>query len=246
MNRILRLHDCVLPNGTILVEYDARHPKKLARDETTLPAEERVIADAYQSMPRRIGFTAGRIALHAALAESTHAACAMCAVLRDERGRPLPSWLNAPAVSIAHTRVRAIAAVAPDNSCAAIGIDVEEIDEARAHALVRMSLSVEECDRVRAVDPTLLAGPIAVWCARESCVKAYGFEVGWFGTALVATAFEETQPRVPDAERAWNISITFEARAAMHAHAWQSRGAMFAAVTRLTEPDASPHAPPHT
>jgi hypothetical protein len=51
---------------------------------------------------------------------------------------------------------------------------------------------------------------------------------------------------VPDAERAWNISITFEARAVMHAHAWQSRGAMFAAVTRLTEPDASPHAPPHT
>jgi 4'-phosphopantetheinyl transferase EntD len=142
--------------------------------------------------------------------------------------------------------VRAIAAVAPDNSCAAIGIDVEEIDEARAHALVRMSLSVEECDRVRAVDPTLLAGPIAVWCARESCVKAHGFEVGWFGTALIATAFEETQPRVPDAERAWNISITFEARAVMHAHAWQSRGAMFAAVTRLTEPDASPHAPPHT
>ncbi len=233
MNQPIRLIDCALPDATILAEYDARHAKHLATDEVTLPPEERAIAEAYRSQPRRVGYTAGRIALHAALAHSDFAQFAARPVLRDERGRPAPTWTEPTAISIAHSRVRAIAAVAPRNSCAAIGIDVEEIDQARAHALVRMSLSKDECELVRAVDRQLLVGPSARWCAREACVKSHALDVGWFGTALVVTQFEATNPRASDAESAWNITIAFDSRAPMRAHAWQSRGAIFAASTRM-------------
>ncbi len=234
MTRVVRLTNGVLPEGTVLVEVDARASDALTQHLAQLPEEERAMAQAYQSKPRRDGFVAGRIALHAALAASEHAPNAASPVLRDARGRPLASWTNPPAMSIAHSRARAIAAVAPSGSCAAIGIDVEEIEASRAQALVRMSLSADECELVRAMDAELIVGPIAVWCARESCVKAHGFEVGWFGTALKLQAFNETPPRVEAAERAWDVVIAFETQADLRAHAWQSCGAIYAAVTRRT------------
>jgi 4'-phosphopantetheinyl transferase EntD len=226
--RVVELATQPLPGSVVLAEYDARHAHRLARDAPSLPDEERALAEGIRSAQRRTGFLAGRLALHAALAASADAAHASKPVLRDARGRPLPSWNSPAPISIAHSRIRAVAAVAPRCACAAIGVDVEEIDEHRAHALVRMSLAAEEVERVRADDPALLAGPIALWCAREACVKAHALEVGWFGTALVATAFGPAAPPFADAERGWRVEITLESRAPMVAQAWQSRGAVFA------------------
>jgi len=153
-------------------------------------------------------------------------------VLRDERGRPHAAWNGAPRITIAHTRVRAVAAVAPAAACAAIGVDVEELDAHRAHALVRMSLSPEEIARVHTADDAMVAGPIALWCAREACVKAHALEVGWFGTALVATQFARCDNLVANAERSWMVEIVLDSRAPMTAHAWESRGAVYAFATR--------------
>ena len=225
--RILRPAGDAFPAGLVLAEYDARHRHHIGADMAHLPAEERALADAFRSDARKIGFLSGRIALRAAFA-AFDASMAPGPVLRDERGRPQASWARAPRISIAHTRVRAIAAVAPTGSCTAIGVDVEEIDAHRAHALVRMSLSAEEAARVQASDPEMLAGPIALWCAREACVKAHALEVGWFGTALVATRFERCDAPADDATRAWSVEISFESRAPMLARAWESRGAIYA------------------
>ena len=230
--RIMRPVSPAFPAGFILAEYDARHAKRLALDEATLPADERALAESFRSTPRRTGFTAGRLALHGALVAGGDSEGATRSVLRDERGRPQPSWSAAPRISIAHTRARAIAAVAPIDSCAAIGIDVEEVDEARAHAIVRMSVSPDELARVQAIDEALLHGPLALWCARESCVKAHALEVGWFGTALVATRIEVCDAAIDDATHAWNIEISFESHAPMWAHAWHARDAIFAVAMR--------------
>lgn len=219
------------PSGLVLSEYDARHRHHIGADMAHLPSEERTLAETFRSEQRKIGFLAGRIALRAAFA-AHDPTLAAGAVLRDERGRPLAAWQDAPRISIAHTRVRALAAVAPTESCAAIGIDVEEIDAHRAHALVRMSLSPAEIERVRNADDAMLAGPIALWCAREACVKAHALEVGWFGTALVATGFARCDSLVANAERSWSVTIELESRAPMTAHAWESRGAVYAFAMR--------------
>jgi 4'-phosphopantetheinyl transferase EntD len=219
------------PPGLVLTEYDARHRHHIGADMSHLPAEERELADTFRSEQRKIGFLAGRIALRAAFAAYDPALVAG-AVLRDARGRPHAAWTGAPRISIAHTRVRAMAAVAPAGACAAIGIDVEELDANRAQALVRMSLSADEAARVRATDDEMLAGPIALWCAREACVKAHALEVGWFGTALVATEFVRCADDVADATRSWTVAIAFESRAPMTAHAWESRGAVHAFAMR--------------
>jgi len=226
--RVVELATEASVGAVVLAEYDARHAHRLACDAPSLPDEERALAEGIRSAQRRTGFLAGRLALHAALAASADAAHAAKPVLRDARGRPLPSWDSPAPLSIAHSRIRAVAAVAPRGACAAIGVDVEEIDEHRAHALVRMSLAAEEVERVRANDAALLAGPIALWCAREACVKAHALEVGWFGTALVATRFEDAPPPFAEAERGWRVEIALESRAPMLAEAWQSRGAVFA------------------
>lgn len=224
---ILRPVGAPFPAGLVLGEYDARHRHHIAADRAHLPEEERALAETIRSEHRRIGFLAGRIALRSALA-AHDPLLAAGAVLRDSRGRPHAEWRGAPRISIAHTRVRAVAAVAPADACAAIGVDVEEIDAHRAHALVRMSLSAEEAERVRATDDAMVAGPIALWCAREACVKAFALEVGWFGTALVATRFEPCAAPSADASRAWSVGIAFESRAPMGAVAWESRGAVYA------------------
>jgi 4'-phosphopantetheinyl transferase EntD len=219
------------PSGLVLVEYDARHRHHIGADMAHLPEEERAIAGTIRSEQRKIGFLAGRIALRAAFA-AHDPLLAAGPVVRDERGRPHAAWNDAPRISIAHTRVRALAAVAPASACGAIGIDVEEIDAHRAQALMRMSLSPEETARVRAADDAMLAGPIALWCAREACVKAHALEVGWFGTALVASRFEHCESLVANAERSWKVEIGFESRAPMAAHAWESRGAVYAFAMR--------------
>jgi 4'-phosphopantetheinyl transferase EntD len=224
---ILRPTGPSFPARLVLSEYDARHRHHIAADRAHLPEEERALAETIRSEHRRIGFLAGRIALRSALA-AHDPAIAPGAVLRDARGRPHAAWSGAPRISIAHTRVRAVAAVAPADACTAIGVDVEELDAHRAHALVRMSLSTDEAARVRATDPAMLAGPIALWCAREACVKAFALEVGWFGTALVATRFEPCDPPAADAARAWSVEIALESHEAMWAIAWESRGAVFA------------------
>ena len=228
---LLRPTGAGFPAGVLIAEYDARHRHHIAKDQALLPSEERALAQTVRSEQRRLGFLAGRIALRAAFAGLDPAVQAG-PVLRDARGRPSAAWPGAPRISIAHSRVRAIAAVAPGASCEAIGIDVEEIDGHRAEALVRMSLSADELDRVRATDEALVAGPIALWCAREACVKAHALEVGWFGTALVATEFLRCADVVADATRSWTVAIAFESRAPMTAHAWESRGAVHAFAMR--------------
>lgn len=228
---ILRPTFHAFPRGLVLSEYDARHRHHIAADRAALPAEERTLAESLRSEPRRIGFLAGRIALRSAL-QAFDPALEAGPVLRDARGRPHAAWSGAPRISIAHTRVRAVAALAPADACDAIGIDVEEIDAHRAHALIRMSLSPEEAERVRSAEPSMVAGPIALWCAREACVKAHALEVGWFGTALVATRFEACEAFIAGAERSWSVEIALATHDPMQAWAWESRHAIFALAAR--------------
>lgn len=194
---------------------------------------------------RRVGFLAGRLALHAALEEAGFRASAE-PILRDGRGRPVAAFAGAPPLSIAHTKRRAIAIVAMPGSCAAIGVDVEEVAEEgharRAEALVRMAISPDELRLVQAADPALVEGPLALWCARESCVKAHALEVGWFGTALVVRAFERCAPFAEGASGHWRLELAFEDRAPteapmrapteapMTAFAWRRDGAVFGAA----------------
>jgi len=225
-----RLDGPAMP-ANVVAECAIVDPAAIESLARTLPDAERRLA-AVRSAARRTGFTAGRLALHAALAESDAGAHAARPILRDERGRPKPTWDGAPPLSIAHSRARAVAVVAPVGSCTAIGVDVEEIDHHRAQALLRMSLSEAEIALIRASDPELLTGPIALWCAREACVKAHALEVGWFGTALVATRFAPSTAAAAGAVRAWTIEIALEGHAPMHAHAWESRGAVYAFASR--------------
>jgi len=232
MTRIFRPTVHALPEGSVFAEYDARHPRRLAQDEPFLPEEERALASSIRSAARRTGFTAGRLALHAALAESDAREHSARPILRDERGRPKPTWDNAPPLSIAHSRARAVALVAPVGSCMALGVDVEEIDYHRAQALLRMSLSEAEIALIRASDPELVTGPIALWCAREACVKAHALEVGWFGTTLIATRFAPSTPPIAGATRTWAVEIAFEGHAPFAALAWVGTEAVYATAVR--------------
>jgi hypothetical protein len=128
-------------------------------------------------------------------------------VLRDARGRPAPRAAGVPPCSIAHSRARAIAALAPHGACAAIGVDVEEIEPSRAEALLRMAISTEERALLASVDAALLAAPLALWCARESCVKAHALEVGVFGTALVVRHIAPCAPFAEGASDHWRLEL---------------------------------------
>ena len=108
--RILRPGGVPFPTGLVLAEYDARHRHHIGADMAHLPTEERALADTLRSEQRRIGFLAGRIALRAAFA-AYDPGLAAGPVLRDERGRPQAAWTDAPRITIAHTCVRAVAAV---------------------------------------------------------------------------------------------------------------------------------------
>ena len=221
-----------VPGDLVLAELVTPESALLARDAASLHEAERELAKSFQAAARRDAFLAGRLALHAALREAGDSRASRMPVLRDQRGRPSPSWAPSPALSVAHTRIRAVAAVSLDRSCRAIGVDVEEVLADRAKALLRMAISPDERTLLERVDAQLLSGPIALWCARESCVKSHGLELGWFGSALRVVAIEATEPRAPDAEASWDVELRLESHAPMRAHAWQSNGAMFALSVR--------------
>jgi 4'-phosphopantetheinyl transferase EntD len=221
---------------TVFAELTMPEPMELARDASRLHEAERELAMGFAAATRREAFLAGRLALHAALADFGDSRAHRMPVLRDQRGRPQASWAEAPAFSIAHTRIRAVAAVSANRACRALGVDVEELDAHRAEALLRMAISAEERALIGEVDPQLLTGPLALWCARESCVKAHALEVGWFGSVLRVTRFA----RVPGArgdsghlfDDAFEIDVSFESKPAMHAQAWVANGAVFALCAR--------------
>jgi 4'-phosphopantetheinyl transferase EntD len=231
MMRIDRVDFGGMIGGTIIAELVIPEPALLTRDSARLHEAERELARGFQSPARRDAFLAGRLALHAALAEHGDSRAHRMPVLRDQRGRPCASWAEAAPFSIAHTRIRAVAAVSAEKSRRSIGVDVEEIVRDRAQALLRMAISGDERERLSEIDEALLAGPIALWCAREACVKAHSLELGWFGTALALDRIEASEPRFTEAEAAWDIALRFERRPAMLAHAWQSNGAVLAIAT---------------
>lgn len=231
MMRVDRIDFSGMIGGTVLAELVIPEPALLTRDSARLHEAERELARGFQSPARRDAFLAGRLALHAALAEQGDSRAHRMPVLRDQRGRPCASWAEAAPLSIAHTRIRAVAAVSLEKTRRSIGIDVEEIVKDRAQALLRMAISGDERDRLAQIDESLLAGPIALWCAREACVKAHSLELGWFGTALALDRIERTDPCVADADAAWDIALRFERRPAMLAHAWESNGAVLAIAT---------------
>ncbi len=216
----------------IIVELTTPESALLARDAARLHEAERTLAASFPAAARRDSFLAGRLAVHAALAEHGDSRANRMPILRDPRGRPQPSWADAPSLSIAHTRIRAVAAVSTQRSCKALGIDVEEIDRHRAEALLRMAISADERSVLAAVDPSLLIGPIALWCAREACVKTHDLQVGWFGSVLRVQSIEPVEPRVGEAEASWDLVICYESRPPMTAHVWQSHGALFALSAR--------------
>lgn len=221
-----------LAGETVLAEVTTPEPLVLGRDAARLHEAERELAKGFSAAARRDAFLAGRLAVHAALAEVGDTRAHRMPVLRDQRGRPQASWAEAPAFSIAHTRIRAVAAVSTNRACRAIGVDVEELDAHRAEALLRMAIAPEERALLAAVDAELLAAPIALWCAREACVKSHGIEVGWFGSALRVTGFTRGAATPFDAEDAFEVDISFESRPAMHAQAWVANGAVFAVCAR--------------
>ncbi|MFM7050864.1 MAG: 4'-phosphopantetheinyl transferase family protein [Planctomycetota bacterium] len=234
MNGVARL---VLPEPS--VELVLAEQPLGPHDDSALDAlhpEEAALARGFASPARRAGFAAGRIALRRALTYAHGEAIARGAVLRDARGRPQLSSDAPPPCSIAHSRMRALAATAGAafgpgrGQCVGLCVDVEEIEPSRAEALVRMAISAEELGLVRAADAALVAGPLALWCARESCVKAHALEVGWFGTALVARAFERCAPFAEGASDHWRIELSLDGRAPMSAFAWRRDGAVFGAA----------------
>lgn len=216
----------------IVAELTMPEPELLRRDAARLHEAERELAKSFKSPARQDAFLAGRLAVHAALAAHGDSRANRMPVLRDPRGRPEASWAGAPALSIAHTRIRAVAAVSADRDCRALGIDVEEIDNHRAEALKRMAISPEELRLLGEVEERLLVTPFALWCAREACVKAHAIEVGWFGSALRVRSLAPSEARMPDAEASFEVEVQFESRPPMRAHAWQANGAMFAIAAR--------------
>ena len=216
----------------VFVELTTPESALLARDSARLHEAERELAKSFPAAARRDAVLAGRLAVHAALADAGDSRAHRMPVLRDARGKPQASWGDAPALSIAHTRIRAVAAVSRNRACRALGVDVEEIAANRAEALLRMAISADERRLLAEVDPALLAGPIALWCAREACVKAHALDVGWFGSALRVASIEPVAARMPDAEASWDIAVRFESRPEMLAHAWQANGAAFAVTGR--------------
>jgi len=236
MIRVSRAVFAGLAGETVLAELTTPEPTVLARDAARLHEAERELAKGFQAAARREAFLAGRLALHAALAEFGDSRAHRMPVLRDQRGRPQASWAEAPAFSIAHTRIRAVAALSCNRACRAVGVDVEELDAHRAEALLRMAISADERALLGAVDAQLLAGPIALWCARESCVKAHAIEVGWFGSALRVTRFARVAGALGDDahvfDDAFEIDVAFESKPLMHAQAWVANGAVFALCAR--------------
>lgn len=216
----------------VLAELVTPESALLARDAGTLHEAERELAKTFPAAARRDAFLAGRLALHAALREAGDSRASRMPVLRDQRGRPSPSWAPSPPLSVAHTRIRAVAAVSLDATHRAIGVDVEEVQPDRAQALLRMAISHDERRLLEQIDPTLLASPIALWCARESCVKAHSLELGWFGSALRVISIEPAPALAPDAEASWNVELRLESQPTVRSHAWQANGAMFALSIR--------------
>jgi 4'-phosphopantetheinyl transferase EntD len=233
MIRIERTNFGIAPGDTVIAEQITPEPVQLAREAARLHEAERTLSASFAAPVRREAFLAGRIVAHAALEAAGDSRAHRMPIIRDDRGRPQPTWSDAPAVSISHTKIRAVAAVALDRTCRALGIDVEEIDAKRAEALVRMATAKEERAILTENDPMMLVSPIAMWCAREACVKAHGLDVGWFGSVLRLGRMEPVDALVPHAELSWNIEIHYETRPPMHAHAWQSNGAVFAVSGRV-------------
>ncbi|MFM1821984.1 MAG: 4-phosphopantetheinyl transferase N-terminal domain [Planctomycetota bacterium] len=230
------------PSAAWLALVPTTDARALADAAAALPDEVHALATSYATEARRAGFLGGRVALRAALGEAGSPEAAR-AVLRDDRGRPVASWPDAPPFSIAHTRRRAVALVAT-RSMAAIGVDIEEIDARRAEALVRKAFSGAElalltgaaapsADASHPIEtPHPIEEPIAAWCAREACVKAHALEVGWFGTALEIRGFARTDaPAHLPGEAAWRISIA-HAGTPLEAYAWREDGAILAVALR--------------
>lgn len=232
MMRLDRVPFAEIAGEVVLAELTMPEPTVLARDAARLHEAERELAKTFKAAARKDAFLAGRLAAHAALAEAGDTRAHRMPILRDARGKPSASWAEAPSFSIAHTRIRAVAAVSLNRGCRALGVDVEEILADRAEALLRMAISPEERGLLVKVDPRLLAAPIALWCAREACVKTHALEVGWFGSALRVTAMAPAPDRAPEAEMSFDVEVRFESRPPMAAHAWIANGAAFAIAGR--------------
>ncbi|MEY2714997.1 MAG: 4-phosphopantetheinyl transferase N-terminal domain [Planctomycetota bacterium] len=232
MMRLERVPFDGIAGEIVLAELTMPEPTVLARDSARLHEAERELAKTFKAAARKDAFLAGRLAAHAALADAGDSRAHRMPILRDARGKPSASWAEAPAFSIAHTRIRAVAAVSRNRDCRALGVDAEEILADRAEALLRMAISPEERGLLAKVDPRLLSAPIALWCAREACVKAHALEVGWFGSALRVTAMTPATDRAPDAEMSFDVEVRLESRPPMAAHAWIANGAAFAIAAR--------------
>jgi enterobactin synthetase component D len=123
--RLTVMSDPFLRGGTLAsIPIDAE-PAAASLSET-LHADERALIVA-MSAPRRASFTAGRLALRAAVAQvAPHHELAP--LLRTERGAPrMPDGLTG---SISHKRTRAIA-IAMASDSALVGLDLEERPTAR-------------------------------------------------------------------------------------------------------------------
>jgi len=232
MMRLERVAFAGVAGEVILAELTTPEPTVLARDAARLHEAERELAKTFKAAARKDAFLAGRLAVHAALADAGDSRAHRMPILRDARGKPSASWAAAPPFSIAHTRIRAVAAVSRSAACHTIGVDVEEILADRAEALLRMAISADERALLVRVDARLLSAPLALWCAREACVKTHALEVGWFGSALRVTAMTPAADRAPDAEMSFDVEVQFESRPPMPAHAWIANGAAFAIAAR--------------
>ncbi|MEZ5560456.1 MAG: 4'-phosphopantetheinyl transferase superfamily protein [Pseudomonadales bacterium] len=171
------------------VEWESLPPLQLARPHwlPALPGAQMVVAHAWdcgaqllaaerqaieRAVPKRINeFATGRVLARRAMALLGLPAGA---IGRDTSRRPL--WPEGCTGSITHADDLVVAAVARANTCASLGIDLEQADRVTP-ALHRKLLTASELQRVEQEDARF---PALVFSAKEAGYKAVNPLVGKF------------------------------------------------------------------
>ncbi|EGO65802.1 4'-phosphopantetheinyl transferase [Acetonema longum DSM 6540] len=137
-------------------------------DEAALYPEEMALLSAKAVKKRRIEFCIGRIAAHSALRDINIDAAA---VLKGPQHEPV--WPGGVAGAISHSDGLALAAVAPKERAAGIGIDIEIIDANVSRDIVKEVCTPGETAWVKQRDNREIERLFMVFSAKESIFKAF-------------------------------------------------------------------------
>ncbi len=150
----------LLPDWVRVSEMDPA----MADSATLLPEERTFVAAAVAR--RRREFAAGR-SLARGLLASLGKEAPLC---READGRP--AWPPGIVGSITHCATLAAVAIASEDDCAGIGIDIEA-NRPLPQSAARLVLGEQEQGLIRHADPRLAAEALLrVFCAKEALYKA--------------------------------------------------------------------------